>query len=279
MKNHAAIVLILILLACIFIYSGCSKNDPVNTGDTDTGEASVTTVTPEEADNTSVIIDDEASYKITRNDCTTFIDPQGTVAELNSFVYLQGILEITNTGKTALELSEGAFDVNKDGEPFMVSEVFLGHYPQIISPGEKGYYYYVKPTDNAVLDGNYTIVPNLSIIKTSFSNIKLDVTESSLIQDEFGKIKLAGRIKNNTQDNQTGIFIGAILFDSDDKPITILSTPLDASADDGVGFACIILAPGDEAEFEATGFYIPNTVTPDSIARYEVYAYPYQFDY
>lgn len=209
----------------------------------------------------SINTDDKPSYDITYNDCSVFSD------SLN-FVYIKGIVEITNTGSTDLYLSTGKFDIDKSDGSIFASESLISVYPQIISPGEKAYYFNVASGDNITVNDKLTIEPNVDVKKSTLSKIELDVTETSLTQEQYGNIKLIGRVQNNTQDIQNMIYIAVVLFDSSDKPIAVLNTFL---VDD--------LKPGDKTGFEATGLLLPDSITPDSVARYEVYAYPYQLQF
>ena len=88
-----------------------------------------------------------------------------------------------------------------------------------------------------------------------------------LIKEEkyFG-IEITGRVENNTAQDETIVMITANLYDSNDKLLcncqTYLSNGL--KSNEKIGFS---LSP-----------FAYRTLSPSDVARYEIYAYPKQYN-
>lgn len=189
------------------------------------------------------------------------------VAEKNSIgsTYTFSIVEITNTGTCDLYLSSGKFDFEDKSGNLLASRSMISVSPQIISPGEKAYYY-----ESAIIDGieageDLTIVPTVDIEKARTSKKEYPIVDVKFTDAEWKGGRFVGRIENNSSDEINFIRIDAILFDKDGKPLGVASTYLSDK-----------IAPKSKSGFDFTTHSdIPFSVNFSDIASYKIIAYEY----
>lgn len=203
----------------------------------------------------------EAAYEITYQNARVWTDSIGAK-------WVQSIVEITNTGSTNLYLESGAYDLEDSTGALVASQSMVSTYPNVLAPGEKGYMYEETTLENYTGDGNLTISPRPDVKEATVDLIRYDVTDISLSSDDFGGVKVLGRVENKTEETESMVYIVAFFYDAAGTPIgsasTILSEDLEAGAKIG---------------FEISGFSMPDDVTPDVIANTTVYAYPLQYQF
>lgn len=203
----------------------------------------------------------EEAYEITYSNVRTYTNSIGTT-------YAQVIVEIENTGTVDLYLSSGSYDLeNADGK-LIASSSMASTYPEVISPGEKAYMYEENMLDEAV-EGELTVLPRPGVKKAKVENIRYNVTDIEITSDKYGWLKAIGRIENTTEKDEDGmIYVVIILKDANGTPI-------------GQIFTIIMedLAAGSKIGFEATAMSLPDDVTEDAVASYDVFAYPMQMQF
>jgi hypothetical protein len=141
----------------------------------------------------------------------------------------------------------------------------INAYPDYIKPGETAYYY-----DETTVDFDTTgikVVPHVDVQKTSNEVIRYNISDVSITQDSLSGIKVMGRVENKTSEKGTLVYVAANLFDSNDKLICNCFTILDND-----------LNVGDKIGFTCSPFAYRN-IKPSDVARYEIYAYPTQFNF
>lgn len=200
-------------------------------------------------------------YKITYNKAILYTNSIGTV-------WMQGIVEVTNTGNTNLYLSSGKFDIEDESGNLLASKSLISVYPQIIAPNEKAYYYKETTLDNVTSDTKIIIKPQVDILKAKVNLIKFPVSDISMTDKTYGGIKVIGRVENNTKEEQSYVYLCFILFDSSDNPIGLISKILTDTI--GVGL---------KTGFETSSFAFPESINLSSISRYEFVSYPRQFQF
>lgn len=218
------------------------------------GEESTPTSTPD-------AMQKAVDYEITYSSAKTYTNSIGTT-------WVQAIFEVTNTGTGPLYLSAGSYDLEDESGALVASKTMVSVYPDVIDPGEKAYYYEESTLDDVEGGIELTILPRADAKEAKIDNIRFSVSDFSLSEDSFSRIKMMGRVENNSDEVQNMIYIAAILFDSDNKPIGQIFTILSEE-----------LAVGDKIGFEGSAFSLPKDVTMDAVARYEVFAYPLQFQF
>lgn len=200
-------------------------------------------------------------YEVTYKNVEYWVNSIGTP-------WIQVIVEITNTGSIPIYLSSSSYDLEDSNGQIIASKSLISAYPDVIESGEKGYIYDETTLDNPV-DGTISVVPRISAKKAKVSCIRYEVSEIAISDSSYFGPKMVGRIKNTTNNEETGIiYVVAILYDSNKNPIGVLT---DLISDD--------LPAGEKIGFEAIALSLPKTVTADSINSYLVYAYPNQYQF
>lgn len=204
----------------------------------------------------------EASYEVTYQNISFHQDSIGTI-------WSQAIVEVANTGNDDLYLDRSSYElVSEDGTIIHTTSNVFTPYPQIIGPGEKGYYYEENMMDAGTPTDGISITPHISAKTSQSENIRLEVSATEIYDKEMGGIDLHGKIKNTTGVEQSNINVVAVLFDGNGQPIgqlwTILMNPIH---------------PDEEMGFELEPMSLPDDITKASIADYKVYAYPEQYQF
>lgn len=265
-----SLILVLALFAIMAMGSGSSKTE--STGSAAESSTSSTSVSKpdtatassneenqkEEEETKPEQISAEPTYEITDTHVTVWENSIGTS-------WVQVIIEVTNTGSVPLFLSSGSYDLeNEDGTLFDTSTL-VSVYPTVIEPGERAYYYEESTLDEKP-EGDLHVVPHPDIDKAKVELIRYPVSETQVKTDQYGQIKVSGRVENNTEEDESMLYVTAILYDSNKTCLGVLFTFADVSAGDKVGFECSSLA-------------LPNSITEEDIADMTVLAYPLQFQF
>lgn len=171
---------------------------------------------------------------------------------------------VKNTGNTNIYVGDMSADIESSTGTLLKTVSMISAFSEYIKPGETAYYY-----DETTVDfdtSNIKVVPHVAIEKPSNDVIRHDLSEISITADTYFGIKVMGRVENKTSKKGTLVYVATNLFDSNDKLICNCFTILenDLNAGDKVGFTC--------KPFAYTDF------TPTDVARYEIYAYPIQFN-
>lgn len=180
----------------------------------------------------------------------------------------QAIIEIQNTSAGNLYLGTATFDIYDRSGNIVASESFISRDPSVIAPGEKGYYYSNGGYLDNVPMGDYVLRPTINVEPTNLSATRLTVSGTSIKTTSFGKnIDVLGTITNNTAESEGLLWVVIVLFDNNNLPIGIYGTNiLDVNAGSTVGF-------------EAEGWHLPEYITINDVARYEVIAAPTQYQF
>ena len=180
----------------------------------------------------------------------------------------QTIIEIKNNGDTNLYLSSGSYDLESYTTGDLVAAVgYAEVYPQVLAPGEKGYMYGVHSLDSPT-DDKLIAVPHFDIEKAKVELVRFPVSEVSIKEDSYGRIKVIGRVKNTSNEKQGYINIVAFLYDNEGTCIGLLDT-----------ITLTDINAGEQTGFELSETFLPDDVNLESIADYVVYAYPTQYQF
>lgn len=203
---------------------------------------------------------DETAYEITYSSAHAYTSSIGTV-------WVQAIAEIENTGSADLYLSTGAYDIEDADGGLIKSSTMVSTFPSVISPGEKGYLYEETTLDEPV-DGELTLLPRLSAGKAKINNIRFSLSDLTLSSDSFGELQARGRVENTSTEPSSMTYIVLVLKNAENQPLGLIFTILMEE-----------LAPGDKIGFEMSAFALPDTVTEETVASYEAFAYPMQLQF
>lgn len=180
----------------------------------------------------------------------------------SSSMYVNTIAKITNTGDTYLYVDDATFDYT-DGEGYVIqSNRYVRAYPQIIAPGESAYY-----IDNSAFDGGggEVWVTLSEVVKVARKEvIRYEVTNTKMSLDAYGRLKITGKVRNQTSDDEKFAYVAAVIFDYAGNPIAKMFTTVD------------ILA-GQSVAFDLREDFLGYDISYDDVGSYIVWAYPYQF--
>lgn len=198
------------------------------------------------------------AWEVTDTRSTTWTDSIGSV-------WVQVIIEITNTGEVPLYLSSGGYDLETSDGALFDTESLVSVYPTVLEPGEKGYYREETTLDEAP-DGDLTVIPHPDIKAAKIETIRFPVSDESIKPDDFNGLKMQGRVTNDSDEDESLLTVAAILYDADGRCIGVLNGYSDVPAGETMGFSI-------------SSMNLPEAVTPDAVASYTIYAYPLQMQF
>lgn len=182
-----------------------------------------------------------------------------------------GIVEITNTGSTNLYLKDCTFDFEDDnGHLLQTDDTMISSCPDIIAPGEKGYFYNSLGgtiNKNVSLENGLNFKPNVEVIKATGEPIDYEISDLSIVEDDLGP-KITGRIKNNSE-KEDSVYIQVLFYDSNNRVIAIEGTNV------------YDLGAGQQKSFDVSGIMLPDSIRKGNYSNYKVLAraHYYQFDW
>ena len=114
------------------------------------------------------------------------------------------------------------------------------------------------------------MLPHVQAKKATVECIRFETSEEELFTDKYSGVKLKGRVKNTSEEAQSFVYIIANMYDAEHHAIGQLMDILTSD-----------LAAGDKVGFELSELAMPDSITVESIASFEVFAFPiqYQFDW
>ncbi len=186
--------------------------------------------------------------------------------------YFYGIVEITNTGDCGIYMKDCSFDLEDDDGHLLQTEKYTSHCPDVIAPGQKGYFYngYGSIDDSVSLDNGIRLVPNVNLIEATGSDEEMyseyEVTDTDLREGDYWGPKVTGRVTNNLSEGETLVNVYVIFYDNDGKVLSIGGTYIDD------------LPAGSTQSFEYEGMF-SSSVDFDDIADYTVICRPEYHQY
>lgn len=173
------------------------------------------------------------------------------------------ILEITNTGTCPLSLEDCYVDFEDADEHLIATEKFISSCPDIINPGEKGYFYngglsLTLDADISINDEVYA-VPHINITESKYAPIDYLVSDTSITKNH-NTAKILGRVTNNTAKDDPLLYLNVIFYDADGNVIGITGTNITD------------LDSGTTKSFECTSMYAAGNFDYDEIYEYEIIA-------
>ena len=194
-------------------------------------------------------------YKITYQNARAYQNQLG-------MVFFQGIVEIENTGSFNLALNGCAIDFEDATGNLLVAEKAVDTCPDILLPGEKGYFYCQVNYESAMPDTIKMII-RPKVEETDSTPVRLKVSDVSVSGTNFEEIRILGRVENTTEKTQSLYHIAAALFDEDKVPIAVISNFLSED-----------IEQADEIGFELESFFLPQDITAESVSNVLIFAYP-----
>lgn len=176
----------------------------------------------------------------------------------------QVITAVTNTGDAPIYLENSSFRISDAEKKSAASDTTLSAYPQIVAPGETGYYYAETYLETESADGlSLEFTPQIS----AFSQQPVNYTvEDALLQDSrYGGMELRVTVSNATAQDTRRYCVAVLLFDGQG---TLLGQFYDVPS--------VKIPAGGSQVLELSSYMLPETVTTTQVADYRILAYELQ---
>jgi hypothetical protein len=231
--------------------SGTKETGSVTIGDDATNATEATTTTTKS---------DKAEYEIT---ITTFTHYTNS---LDREKYC-GVVEIKNTGSSYIYLKDCSFDFEDDDGHLLQTDKYISNAPDVIAPGELGYFFNDGLLDEDVsLENGINLVPNFVVqvcTKGQDAIVDYEISDLDLRDGDYDMgLKVTGRISNNTSEdtNSIDVKIVVVFYDSEGKILDIGFTYADE------------MSAGSKTSFEVSTMFGNTEVSADDVADYKVIA-------
>lgn len=254
----------LILALCLLSLSACGTKTPAPTESTAPSSSSTEATTEPTTETTTEATTEsttepapQAAYELGLCAASSYRDDSGTI-------WAMGLAEIVNTGEKPLFLDYGSFDVTDGSGRAILSVSSVAAYPQVILPGERGYYFEVfepgLPDTQAL-----SLIVTPDIREATVDAVRYEVTQTQLRNSPYGGLELTGLVKNTTERKGELVCVAAILLDKDGAPLGIVTTILTEA-----------LNADAQTDFAADSFMLPPEIKADQVKELVIYAYPLQ---
>jgi len=202
-------------------------------------------------------------YEITNVQERTYITSRGVVR-------YETLVQFTNTGTMPIYLGMSRFDlVDTNGRILSAGNSFSS-FPNIIHPGERGYFYGNVDVPEATPETDISMVPRWDLRRSRENRINFDLSDIEIRDGTFGTT-VFGRITNNTGEEQTWAIISVVLYAQDGTPIGVWMTN-----------AMETMQVGSSFGFEISNILqrtLFDNVTPDMVYSFVAFAYPPQWQF
>ena len=180
-------------------------------------------------------------------------------------------MEIKNTGEDNLYLKDATFDFEDDsGSLLGTCSGIISSDPEIIAPGEKGYFYSNMGSVRGNIDEktNYVFKPNLKVEKAKNDIIRYKISNLSIAEGRYGPVDVIGRVTNDTDKDDSLVWIACVLYRADGTPIGVYGTNVTD------------LKAGQTTSFDAGASFLSRLdIELSDVADYKVYACKTQYQF
>lgn len=176
----------------------------------------------------------------------------------------QVIAAVQNTGDAPIYLQNCTFRItDTEGKP-LASDTTVSAYPQIVAPGETGYYYTETYLETEVAEGlTLEFTPQVSV--SAQQAVTYTVENPDLQDSRYGGMELRVTLSNSTAQDTRHYCVAVLLFDAEGK---LLGQFYDVPS--------VKVPAGGSAVLELSSYMLPDTVTKAEIADYRILAYELQ---
>ena len=201
-----------------------------------------------------------AQWEVGQGRALTYADSIGST-------WVQISVPVTNTGDRNLYMGSGTMDLEDASGHLVDSKKLVSFYPQVLAPGETGWYY-----ENTLLDSapssELAVIPHVDVREAKVECIRYEASDISFTDEKYGGLKATGRITNTTAQDESMAYVVVFLFDAEDNLVgqtfTILNDDLKA---------------GDTMGFSTHSFGSNDGINVDEVTGYRLFAYPQQFQF
>ena len=181
--------------------------------------------------------------------------------------WVQIMVPVTNTGDRNLYMGSGTMDLEDESGHLVDSESLVSFYPEVLAPGETGWYYEETTLDSAPAS-ELSVVPHVDIKEAKVECIRYEASDIAFTDEQFGGLKATGRITNTTAEDGSLVHVVLFLFDAEENLVGQTFTILDGD-----------LKAGDTMGFSTSTFGTNDAVNVDTVTGYRLFAYPEQFQF
>ena len=173
--------------------------------------------------------------------------------------YYDAIVEVENTGSTNIYLTGLAFDIEDDSGHLVQSDSMISTCPDVIRAGEKGYLYNSSFLNDEADIHHIHLVPQYIVKTTAENQLDYEVSDVSFKDDTFG-LTTTGRITNQTDEDDSYVYVEVIYYDKDQHVLGITGT----SVTD--------LFAGRTVSFEISSVGLHGNLKASDVSYYHIYA-------
>ena len=176
----------------------------------------------------------------------------------------QVIAAVQNTDDAPIYLQNCTFRItDTEGKP-LASDTTVSAYPQIVAPGETGYYYAETYLETESAEGlTLEFTPQVSV--SAQKAVAYTVENPDLQDSRYGGMELRVTLSNSTAQDTRHYCVAVLLFDAEGK---LLGQFYDVPS--------VKVPAGGSAVLELSSYMLPDTVTKAEIADYRILAYELQ---
>lgn len=256
MKRWIAVFCVLCMLLSL---CACGEESPVT--EEPTTEPPTTEPVSTEPPTTEPVVTEPPTteapdpYKIVGNQVQVYQVSSGTVWALVT-------ISVENTGTEDLWMDYATITLKTVvGKEIAVMDS-VSAYPQILKPGETGYYCDTIALDLAEMETMIAFI-EADIQPTEKEVQRYTFSDVTLTDTSFGGILLEGTVSNDTETVGELVCVSAILLDEVGRPLGFISGYLDQT-----------LAAGESKDFAFESFMLPEGLDTRFVSNYVLYAFP-----
>lgn len=176
----------------------------------------------------------------------------------------QVIAAVQNTGDAPIYLQDSTFHITDAEGKSLASDTTVSAYPQIVAPGETGYYYAETYLETESAEGlMLEFTPQVSV--SAQQAVSYTVENPDLQDSRYGGMELRVTLSNSTAQDTRHYCVAVLLFDAEGK---LLGQFYDVPS--------VKVPAGGSAVLELSSYMLPDTVTKAEIADYRILAYELQ---
>ena len=176
----------------------------------------------------------------------------------------QVITAVQNTGDAPIYLQDSTFHITDAEGKSLASDTTVSAYPQIVAPGETGYYYAETYLETESAEGlTLEFTPQVSV--SAQQAVAYTVENPDLQDSRYGGMELRVTLSNSTAQDTRHYCVAVLLFDAEGS---LLGQFYDVPS--------VKVPAGGSAVLELSSYMLPDTVTKAEIADYRILAYELQ---
>ncbi len=252
MKTSKRVLLLVLALALFFAFAVGSKGG----GDDETTTAAVVDGGETEAQGGD---NGNSDYEVGEGTAISW-------ATEYDYHYVRVAVPVKNTGSKNLYLESATVDIEDASSGTLVQSLsYVRVYPQIIEPGETAYYY-EETTFDGTVGTALKAVPHVQVEEAKNPCTRYPITEEAIKDDTYSGFIVTGRVENTDSEAQDYIYVVINCYDAAGALICQEFTTISST-----------VQPGEKIGFEINSW--ADDIKAADIASYDIYAFPYQYNY